>query len=123
MKQLVPIRDQSLQEELARQHTNERLRRQFAAQANAIGPWIQNKMEVSRCPSEGVWQPPGLPQPVSPGTLVPSAGARALRTDKAVLASVRHSVIKKGEGAPSQCLASLCTTWIFNHPPISPENV
>ncbi|KAB1270763.1 Alpha-actinin-2 [Camelus dromedarius] len=45
VKQLVPIRDQSLQEELARQHTNERLRRQFAAQANAIGPWIQNKME------------------------------------------------------------------------------
>uniref|UniRef100_A0A4W2C1P3 F-actin cross-linking protein n=1 Tax=Bos indicus x Bos taurus TaxID=30522 RepID=A0A4W2C1P3_BOBOX len=30
VKQLVPIRDQSLQ---------------FAAQANAIGPWIQNKME------------------------------------------------------------------------------
>uniref|UniRef100_A0A8C2LXA9 F-actin cross-linking protein n=1 Tax=Cricetulus griseus TaxID=10029 RepID=A0A8C2LXA9_CRIGR len=46
VKQLVPVRDQSLQEELARQHANERLRRQFAAQANAIGPWIQNKMEV-----------------------------------------------------------------------------
>ncbi|XP_007954421.1 alpha-actinin-2 [Orycteropus afer afer] len=45
VKQLVPVRDQSLQEELARQHANERLRRQFAAQANAIGPWIQNKME------------------------------------------------------------------------------
>ncbi|XP_028903246.1 alpha-actinin-2 [Ornithorhynchus anatinus] len=45
VKQLVPVRDQSLQEELARQHANERLRRQFAAQANAVGPWIQNKME------------------------------------------------------------------------------
>ncbi|XP_068404937.1 alpha-actinin-2 isoform X3 [Eschrichtius robustus] len=45
VKQLVPVRDQSLQEELARQHANERLRRQFAAQANAIGPWIQSKME------------------------------------------------------------------------------
>ncbi|XP_075396730.1 alpha-actinin-2 isoform X3 [Tenrec ecaudatus] len=45
VKQLVPVRDQSLQEELARQHANERLRRQFAAQANAIGPWIQTKME------------------------------------------------------------------------------
>uniref|UniRef100_G1KBC2 Actinin alpha 2 n=1 Tax=Anolis carolinensis TaxID=28377 RepID=G1KBC2_ANOCA len=33
VKQLVPIRDQSLQEEL------------FAAQANVIGPWIQSKME------------------------------------------------------------------------------
>lgn len=52
MKQLVPIRDQSLQEELARQHANERLRRQFAAQANAIGPWIQNKMEVGWCLSK-----------------------------------------------------------------------
>uniref|UniRef100_A0A8D0HJB2 Actinin alpha 2 n=1 Tax=Sphenodon punctatus TaxID=8508 RepID=A0A8D0HJB2_SPHPU len=49
VKQLVPLRDQSLQEELARQHSNERLRRQFAAQANVIGPWIQNKMEeISR---------------------------------------------------------------------------
>uniref|UniRef100_A0A8C9FJA5 Alpha-actinin-2 n=1 Tax=Pavo cristatus TaxID=9049 RepID=A0A8C9FJA5_PAVCR len=45
VKQLVPQRDQSLQEELARQHANERLRRQFAAQANVIGPWIQTKME------------------------------------------------------------------------------
>ncbi|XP_067392101.1 alpha-actinin-2 isoform X4 [Emydura macquarii macquarii] len=45
VKQLVPVRDQSLQEELARQHSNERLRRQFAAQANVIGPWIQTKME------------------------------------------------------------------------------
>ncbi|XP_029449676.1 alpha-actinin-2 isoform X1 [Rhinatrema bivittatum] len=45
VKKLVPTRDQSLQEELARQHANERLRRQFAAQANVIGPWIQTKME------------------------------------------------------------------------------
>ncbi|XP_069035792.1 alpha-actinin-2 isoform X2 [Lepisosteus oculatus] len=45
VKHLVPQRDQALQEELARQHSNERLRRQFAAQANVIGPWIQNKME------------------------------------------------------------------------------
>lgn len=45
VKQLVPHRDQTLQEELARQQANERLRRQFAAQANVIGPWIQTKME------------------------------------------------------------------------------
>uniref|UniRef100_A0A6I8Q7T7 Actinin alpha 3 (gene/pseudogene) n=1 Tax=Xenopus tropicalis TaxID=8364 RepID=A0A6I8Q7T7_XENTR len=45
VKQLVPHRDQTLQEELARQQANERLRRQFAAQANVIGPWIQSKME------------------------------------------------------------------------------
>ncbi|XP_073208177.1 alpha-actinin-3 isoform X2 [Lepidochelys kempii] len=42
---LVPHRDQTLQEELARQQANERLRRQFAAQANVLGPWIQSKME------------------------------------------------------------------------------
>ncbi|XP_039222177.1 alpha-actinin-3 [Crotalus tigris] len=45
VKQLVPHRDQTLQEELARQQANERLRRQFAAQANIIGPWVQTKME------------------------------------------------------------------------------
>ncbi|XP_018604745.2 alpha-actinin-2b isoform X3 [Scleropages formosus] len=45
VKQLVPQRDSSLQEELARQHANERLRRQFASQANLIGPWIQTRME------------------------------------------------------------------------------
>uniref|UniRef100_A0A672PWC3 Actinin alpha 3b n=1 Tax=Sinocyclocheilus grahami TaxID=75366 RepID=A0A672PWC3_SINGR len=46
VKQLVPLRDQMLQEEVARQQANERLRRSFAAQANIIGPWIQTKMEV-----------------------------------------------------------------------------
>lgn len=46
VRQLVPLRDQSLIEEHARQQNNERLRRQFANQANVIGPWIQTKMEV-----------------------------------------------------------------------------
>ncbi|KAI5611791.1 alpha-actinin-1, partial [Silurus asotus] len=45
VRQLVPQRDQALIEEHARQQNNERLRRQFANQANIIGPWIQNKME------------------------------------------------------------------------------
>ncbi|KAK6293917.1 hypothetical protein J4Q44_G00362430 [Coregonus suidteri] len=45
VKKLVPQRNGVLQEELARQHANERLRRQFAAQANIIGPWIQTRME------------------------------------------------------------------------------
>ncbi|XP_036786078.2 alpha-actinin-3 [Manis pentadactyla] len=45
VRKLVPSRDQSLQEELAQQQVNERLRRQFAAQANAVGPWIQAKVE------------------------------------------------------------------------------
>lgn len=44
------MRDQMLQEEVARQQSNERLRRQFAAQANIIGPWIQTKMEVFTLP-------------------------------------------------------------------------
>ncbi|MEQ2158765.1 Alpha-actinin-1 [Goodea atripinnis] len=45
VRQLVPQRDQALIEEHARQQNNERLRRQFATQANIIGPWIQTKME------------------------------------------------------------------------------
>uniref|UniRef100_A0A3B4CPQ4 Actinin, alpha 2b n=1 Tax=Pygocentrus nattereri TaxID=42514 RepID=A0A3B4CPQ4_PYGNA len=45
VKRLVPQRDSALQEELTRQQVNERLRRQFAAQANLIGPWIQTRME------------------------------------------------------------------------------
>ncbi|XP_056626860.1 alpha-actinin-2-like isoform X1 [Triplophysa dalaica] len=45
VKKLVPQRDGTLQEEISRQHMNERFRRQFAAQANIIGPWIQTRME------------------------------------------------------------------------------
>uniref|UniRef100_A0A674APR7 Actinin, alpha 2b n=1 Tax=Salmo trutta TaxID=8032 RepID=A0A674APR7_SALTR len=53
VKKLVPQREGSLQEELARQHASERLRRQFAVQANLIGPWIQTRMEeIGRCSLE-----------------------------------------------------------------------
>uniref|UniRef100_A0A674EEA1 Actinin, alpha 2b n=1 Tax=Salmo trutta TaxID=8032 RepID=A0A674EEA1_SALTR len=53
VKKLVPQREGSLQEELAQQHTNERLRRQFATQANLIGPWIQTRMEeIGSCSLE-----------------------------------------------------------------------
>ncbi|XP_039626649.1 alpha-actinin-4 isoform X4 [Polypterus senegalus] len=45
VQQLVPQRDHALQEELERQQSNDHLRRQFANQANLVGPWIQNKME------------------------------------------------------------------------------
>ncbi|XP_069042493.1 alpha-actinin-4 isoform X1 [Lepisosteus oculatus] len=45
VQQLVPQRDQALQEELSRQQSNDHLRRQFANQANMVGPWIQTKME------------------------------------------------------------------------------
>lgn len=48
MKRLVPQRDTALRDELSRQQANERLRRQFAAQANAIGPWMQARMEVQQ---------------------------------------------------------------------------
>lgn len=46
VQQLVPQRDEALQDELGRQKSNDHLRRQFANQANMVGPWIQNKMEV-----------------------------------------------------------------------------
>lgn len=44
-QQLVPQRDLALQEERARQQSNNHLRHQFATQANIVGPWIKNKME------------------------------------------------------------------------------
>ena len=78
VRKLVPSRDQMLQEELTRQQVNERLRRQFAAQANAIGPWIQAKVEVSLGsgsqpgrggPGAG---PPGAGSPHVPGPPVGS---------------------------------------------------
>ncbi|CAL8348138.1 unnamed protein product [Arctogadus glacialis] len=45
VQRLVPQRDQALEEELAKQQSNDHLRRQFATQANMVGPWIQTKME------------------------------------------------------------------------------
>lgn len=49
VQQLVPKRDHALLEEQSKQQSNEHLRRQFASQANIVGPWIQTKMEVRRC--------------------------------------------------------------------------
>lgn len=46
VQQLVPKRDHALLEEQSKQQSNEHLRRQFASQANIVGPWIQTKMEV-----------------------------------------------------------------------------
>lgn len=45
VQQLVPKRDSALQDEQGKQQSNEHLRRQFASQANIVGPWIQTKME------------------------------------------------------------------------------
>ncbi|KGL80023.1 Alpha-actinin-4, partial [Tinamus guttatus] len=45
VQQLVPKRDGALLDEQSKQQCNERLRRQFAGQANVVGPWIQTKME------------------------------------------------------------------------------
>uniref|UniRef100_A0A8D1XWH8 Actinin alpha 4 n=2 Tax=Sus scrofa TaxID=9823 RepID=A0A8D1XWH8_PIG len=45
VQQLVPKRDHALLEEQSKQQSNEHLRRQFASQANIVGPWIQTKME------------------------------------------------------------------------------
>ncbi|KAM3910669.1 alpha-actinin-4 isoform 6-T6 [Leptodactylus fuscus] len=45
VQELVPKRDNALREEQEKQHANERLRLQFAKQANVVGPWIQSKME------------------------------------------------------------------------------
>lgn len=43
---MVPQRDKALQEELNKQNSNDTLRATFATQANAVGAYIQAKMEV-----------------------------------------------------------------------------
>lgn len=45
---MVPQRDKALQEELNKQNSNDTLRATFATQANAVGAYIQAKMEVRR---------------------------------------------------------------------------
>lgn len=44
---MVPQRDKALQEELNKQNSNDTLRATFATQANAVGAYIQAKMEVT----------------------------------------------------------------------------
>merc|ERR1712137_1197387 len=44
VRQLVPQRDGTLQQELAKQQSNEMMRRQFAEKANGVGPWIERQM-------------------------------------------------------------------------------
>lgn len=46
VRKLVPQRDGTLQQELAKQQNNEMMRRQFAEKANAVGPWIERQMDA-----------------------------------------------------------------------------
>ncbi|XP_064603072.1 alpha-actinin-like [Liolophura sinensis] len=46
VKQLVPNRDNILQQEMIKQQNNERLRRQFAAKANVVGQWIETQLDA-----------------------------------------------------------------------------
>ena len=46
VRQLVPQRDGTLQQELLKQQNNEMLRRQFADKANSVGPWIERQMDA-----------------------------------------------------------------------------
>ena len=65
VQQLVPKRDHALLEEQSKQQSNEHLRRQFASQANIVGPWIQTKMEVRAShPSPATLAPPPHPKNV-----------------------------------------------------------
>ncbi|XP_050407376.1 alpha-actinin, sarcomeric isoform X1 [Patella vulgata] len=45
VKQLIPRRDQTLQQEMLRQQKNETLRRQFANKANSVGEWIEKRLD------------------------------------------------------------------------------
>jgi actinin alpha len=46
VRQLVPQRDNTLQNEFRKQQNNEMLRRQFAEKSNAVGPWIERQMDA-----------------------------------------------------------------------------
>jgi actinin alpha len=46
VQQLVPMRDQTLQREGARQQQNDKLRILFAQKANVAGPWIEKQHDV-----------------------------------------------------------------------------
>lgn len=73
VQQLVPKRDHALLEEQSKQQSNEHLRRQFASQANIVGPWIQTKMEVRAiaaallCSGPSGKEPPVRRRPPAPG--------------------------------------------------------
>ena len=45
VRELVPKRDEILQAEMVRQQNNERLREQFAAKANAVGQWLESRLD------------------------------------------------------------------------------
>jgi actinin alpha len=45
-KDLVPRRDATLQAEMVRQQNNERLRVEFANKANAVGQWVEGKLDT-----------------------------------------------------------------------------
>ncbi|KAK3093786.1 hypothetical protein FSP39_020213 [Pinctada imbricata] len=46
VKQLVPKRDRTLQDEMVKQQNNARLRKQFADKANRVGPWIEDQLDA-----------------------------------------------------------------------------
>ena len=46
VRQLVPARDGQLQNEMAKQQRNERLRREFATKANVVGKWIETQLDA-----------------------------------------------------------------------------
>lgn len=50
--ELVPQRDTALQDELNKQNSNDALRADFASQANKVGAYIKEKMEVKCCPMQ-----------------------------------------------------------------------
>ena len=46
MQHLVPLRDQTLQKEAAKQQSNDKLRILFAQKANVVGPWIERQHDT-----------------------------------------------------------------------------
>ena len=46
VRNLVPQRDRTLSDEMAKQQRNEKLRRAFAEKANTLGQWIENQLDA-----------------------------------------------------------------------------
>lgn len=92
VQQLVPKRDHALLDEQSKQQSNEHLRRQFASQANIVGPWIQTKMEVRP------WRVGAAPRLV---------GAELSHTSQGLISCLLCTVPGIGLESPTICLQPL----------------
>ena len=86
VRQLVPQRDGTLQQELAKQQSNEMMRRQFAEKANGVGPWIERQMDAVASIAMGM----------QVRSTLSTDGVETSRVDVALISSVRGWTLHSG---------------------------